>query len=46
MTIISDILEKFYSDHEVQPYISPERLGSLAVGSKARFEEKHGAPVR
>ena len=25
MTTISDILEKFYADHEVKPYISPER---------------------
>ena len=25
MPTISDILEKFYSDHEVKPYISPER---------------------
>lgn len=24
MTTISDILEKFYADHEVKPYISPE----------------------
>ena len=25
MTTISGILEKFYADHEVKPYISPER---------------------
>lgn len=25
MTTISEILEKFYADHEVKPYISPER---------------------
>ena len=25
MPTISDILEKFYKDHEVKPYISPER---------------------
>ena len=25
MTTISDVMEKFYSDHEVKPYISPER---------------------
>ena len=25
MTTISDILEKFYADREVKPYISPER---------------------
>ncbi len=25
MTTISDVMEKFYADHEVKPYISPER---------------------
>ena len=25
MTTISDVMEKYYADHEVKPYISPER---------------------
>ena len=25
MTSISDVMEKYYADHEVKPYISPER---------------------
>ena len=25
MTTISDVMEIFYTDHEVKPYISPEK---------------------
>ncbi len=25
MTTVLDVMEKFYADHEVKPYISPER---------------------
>ena len=33
MSTISDILEKYYVDHEVEPYISPDRdLGAWLVG--------------
>ena len=47
MITISDVMEKFYADHVVKPYISPERdLEAWLLDPKARFEKKHGAPPR
>ena len=37
MTTISDVMEQFYADHEVKPYISPERdLDCLLYTSNLR----------
>ena len=45
MTTISDVMEIFYTDHEVKPYISPERdLEAWLLDSKPVPQTKYGAP--
>ena len=47
MTTISDVMEIFYTDHEVKPYISPERdLEAWLLDSKPVPQTKYGAPSR